>query len=381
MGRKSAKELIKIILESIADNPKSIHEIAQDCNSNWESVKRYLESLKEAGVIQETSDGNKRLFSILSCNIPTKEGNYFGLPIEEEDKKKINSLFYKIKEEWKKSAGRLPGKVQVQKTIVRVNKICNLKLPVGWYLFGAMCVKPYDPTEQYNYTGLSQTTITCVKEVVNDYSKESSACTLKLRQYKEENKILYQTKELILTLFSSSKFSKKYIKEINTQLYILIKNLPKIFDNDATELINEFVGIVLQLLNNLSEEDIQFAKNDIHQTFNEVWKLIALFSYFDDLEPYYIENFSREIELKHFILEMNLQKIEVIEHLSYLSDLIPQESEPEDEAYQKLKNIFTSIRELSPEEKKQKEKELDKIRKEKGEDTVQDFLLEKFGLN
>src|SRR3989344_859025 len=146
MKRKSAKELIKRILKSISETPKSIHEIAQDCESNWESIKVYLETLKESRVVQETGIGNKRVFSIPLYETPRATGNYFNLPIKESDEKVIESLFAKIREEWKKKTGKLPGRIQVQKCLARINKMCDLRLPMGWYLFGPACAKPYEPS-------------------------------------------------------------------------------------------------------------------------------------------------------------------------------------------------------------------------------------------
>ncbi|MCK5040567.1 MAG: helix-turn-helix transcriptional regulator [Candidatus Aenigmarchaeota archaeon] len=380
MGRKSAKELIKRIIKSISENPKSIHEIAQESESNWESIKMYLESLKDAGVVNETLDGNKRMFSLVDSNVLNRNGNYFNLPIKPEDEKLINSLFAKVREDWKTATERHPGKTQVQKTLVKVDQICNLKLPIGWYLFGAMCVKPYEPFESYSFNGLEQDTEKCVRYVVGEYSKESSVYRLKIRQYNEENKILYQTKEIILSLLSS-KVSKEHINEINRQLYVLLANLPPICDNDSKELINEFTGVVFQLLSTLPEEDMQFVKNDIYGAFNEVWKLIALYGFSTDLEPYYSQHYSKQMLLKHFNADMCMQKLEVRNYLSYLNDLIPQIAEPEDETYQKLKHLFASAKKLSPEEKTQREKELEKIRKDEGEAGVQEFLLKEFNLN
>ncbi|MFC1768718.1 hypothetical protein ACFLZX_03045 [Nanoarchaeota archaeon] len=373
MGRKPARELIKRILQSITDSPKSIHEIANDAESNWESVKEYLESLKEAGIVQENSIANKRVFSLVTCSVPKKNGNYFDLPIIEKDDRMIASLFSKIKEDWKQVTGKVPGKIQVQKSLLRINKLCKLDLPIGWYLFGAMCVKPYDPMLDYGYQPLGGEIETCVQEVVNEYSKEPTAYSLKIRQYQEEDKVLYQTKELILSLFTSSKFSKKYISEINKLLYTLINNLPVINDNDSRSLVNEFTGAVLQLINNIPEEEIQHAKQDVLQAFNEVWKLIALYGYSTDLKSYYEANYDASIILKHFNLEMNLQKLEVIEHLSNLDSLTPANVEPEDEAYQNLKKVLGKGKFLSADEQKQKDKELESMNKSE--------LLGKFGLN
>jgi len=380
MERKSAKELIKRILKSISEAPRSIHEIAKDCESNWESIKIYLESLKEAGVLQETEIGNKRVFSLVQCDKINKTGNYFDLPINSEDEKLIDSLFFKIKEEWKQKTGMIPGRIQVQKTLARINKECNLNLPIGWYKFGTLCVKPYDQNLDYAYSRLNEKIITCVVDIVGTYSKEVNATALKLRHYNEENSILYKTKEILLSLLSSPNFSKKYILEINNQLYALLKNSPPIFDKVSKRLVNDFVGLVLQMVNTISDEDLKMVKNDIYQSFNEIWKLIALYNYFSDLEPYYSKNFSKELELKHFISEMNTQKMEVIEHLKYLNDLLPHQAEPDDETYRKIKSLLTSITEAPADVQKQREAFLEQKKKELGHEKFQDWLIIQFGL-
>src|SRR3989338_4713910 len=140
---------------------------------------------------------------------------------------------------------------------------------MGWYLFGPVCAKPYDPRMEYQYVELDDDTQKCVIKVVSEYSTENSAYALKLRHYNEENHVLYKTKEILLSLFSSQNFSKKYVQEINNQLYALLKNTPPIFDELAKDTVNEFVSVVMQLVNNLSDDDLQFVKNDICTAFNE----------------------------------------------------------------------------------------------------------------
>ena len=374
MGRKPARELIKRILQSVTDSPKSIHEIAKDAESNWESVKEYLESLKEAGIVQETAISNKRAFSLVARSVPKKNGNYFDLPITEKDDKLISSLFSRIREEWTKATGDVPGKVQVQKSLLRINKLCRLNLPIGWYLFGAVCVKPYDPGFDYEYQPLGEKTENCVREVVEDYSKEPSAYSLKIRQYREENKALYQAKELLLSLFTSSAFSKKNASEIDGLLYGIINNLPKISDKESKSLVNEYLGVVLRLVSSIPEHEVQQAKSDVLQAFNEVWKLIVLYGYSADLKPYYDANFGPGILEKHFNLEMDLQKDGVVKHLLNLYSFIPPFPEPEDENYQKLKKeVLGKGRFLSPEERKQKAKELENMNSSE--------LFRKFGLD
>jgi hypothetical protein len=185
---------------------------------------------------------------------------------------------------------------------------------------------------------------------------------------------------MLLSLLSSPNFSKKYIQEINNQLYTLLKHCPPIFDKVSKRLVNDFVGLVLQMVNTISDEDLKMVKNDIYQSFNEIWKLVALYNYFSDLEPYYSKNFSKELELKHFISEMNTQKMEVIEHLKYLNDLLPHQPEPDDEIYRKIKAMLNSVVLLTEDEQKKQETFLEQKEKELGHDKFQEWLLEQAGL-
>jgi predicted transcriptional regulator len=340
MERKSAKELIKLIIASVSSSPKSIQEIAENCNSNWDSVRVYLESLKDAGIVQESAIGNKRVFSMGTRIVPENPNTYFGLPIKEEDEKTINSIFSVVKKEWTKITGNEPGRTQVQKCLARVNKECELGLPLGWYLHGPVCVDAYTPGNAYQYSGLNQNIERCIHNVVKDYSTENTAYSLKMRYYREEKNQLYNSKELMFQLLSSTVFSKSNIKEANSLLMEIIRNLPPIFDDDTNKMINQFQEMFIELLSRLTEEELSEIKIDVCTTFNEIWKLIAIFNYFNDLAPYYIRNYSREAELQHFLPEMNMQKMIVLECLRNLSDYMPAKNENVDENYRKFKNML-----------------------------------------
>ncbi|HLC56621.1 MAG TPA: hypothetical protein VJJ23_05270 [Candidatus Nanoarchaeia archaeon] len=377
MIRKPAKDIIKLIIKSLISTPKSINEVAEDCKSNWESIKQYLESLKEVGIVEETSVGNKRVFSITQWKIEKRGDTYFGLPLEQKDEKLIDSLFFKIKEEWQKNTGKIPGRTQLNKTLAKINNLCNLNLPIGWYQFGALCVKRYDPLIEYNYEQLSNETLICAQNVIKDYSKEISTYDLKIKQYKEEDKKLYITKELVLLLLTSQELSKIHTKELTNNLYNILFYLPKIEDTQSKRIINEFIATILQLFSVLPEEEFQNIKIDIIESFNSLWRLIALYQYSDDLEKYY----PKEILIRHLNLDKDLQKIEVMDWLLYLNEMMPSEPESNDKNYQKLKSLMGSAKELTEIERDERNEEMEKIRKEKGEKGLQEFLLKKFKLN
>jgi len=121
----------------------------------------------------------------------------------------------------------------------------------------------------------------------------------------------------------------------------------------------------------------QNIKIDIIESFNSLWRLIALYQYSDDLEKYY----PKEILIRHLNLDKDLQKIEVMDWLLYLNEMMPSEPESNDKNYQKLKSLMGSAKELTEIERDERNEEMEKIRKEKGEKGLQEFLLKKFKLN
>ena len=193
------------------------------------------------------------------------------------------------------------------------------------------------------------------------------------RQYNAENNVLYQKKELILALLASSDFSRKKIREVNDLFYDFLVSLPEIPDKDSKSLVNDFVGVVFQLVNGLPEEELGRVKPYALQAFGEVWKLVALYGYLGDLKRHYEKNYGKGVLRKHFSVEISLQKAEVGEQLSHLESLLPIAEEPSDPAYQSLKKILGSGRLLSEEERKQKDEELKKM--------GSSDLFRKFGLD
>jgi DNA-binding transcriptional ArsR family regulator len=94
MGRGSSRDLVRKILHSLKDGPKTVSDLATAADTTWESTKQYLESLRSAGLVIEQQDGNKRIFSLKISD--RRPDVYFGLPLKPEYEKKIDSLFNKI---------------------------------------------------------------------------------------------------------------------------------------------------------------------------------------------------------------------------------------------------------------------------------------------
>ena len=353
MGRGSSRELVRKILDSLKTGSKSITELTQECGTNWESAKEYLESLKKSGIVIEVEEGNKKLYS-LACQLVTRTDTYFRLPLKQADETKINSLFSKITSEWVKQTGHKPNKTQMHKSFVKVNSKCNLNLPVGWYLYGKICVKHYDPLMEYDYTQFDdeEEIFSQVSTVVSEYSKEKTTLTLRLRQYEEEGNTLYKTRMTIPQLLDGNDLKDK-ADEINNAFYALMVNLPKIDDAQSKEIISEFAGLVNQLTRNAQAP--KKIKVFVLSAFDSLWKLIAMYKFKEDLQAYYSKS-----ELDSYIgIDIELEKQLLIDEISSLYELVQEEISKPDEVEKKIQSLKGSAKLLTEEEKKTVEKELE----------------------
>ena len=182
MGKQ---KILDDIIKFLESGTKSIHEIAKKLGVNWSTAVQNLELLSSLNKVFEKSIKNKRVFFYKDSN------NYFRLPVKEEDKKLIDSIYAEIKKEWNKLIHEDPTKTQAYKTIWKVNRKLSLGLPMGWYRYGACCVEIY----QNDHLGsVSPKIQTVVKEVVKEYSNYDNF-ELQRPVYKEARHKLYLTKE------------------------------------------------------------------------------------------------------------------------------------------------------------------------------------------
>lgn len=55
--------IVKKIVSTIHDSPKSINQIAQAVDIGWKTCEKNLESLKLLGIVEETRTARERVFS------------------------------------------------------------------------------------------------------------------------------------------------------------------------------------------------------------------------------------------------------------------------------------------------------------------------------
>lgn len=383
MGRGSTQILIRNILESLAKAPKSSSEIVEETGLDRTSISRYLDILKESGFVIEEQQGTSKKF-ILSSNY--RLDTYFGLSLDSETNKLIDSLYHLIQKSWKEKTGRKLLKTTAQKIMYQVNETCKLKIPHGWYIYGGICVKPFDYTKTYYFSGVSDHIITCVNETVVEYSKNNFEYESKQLQYQKAGKELYDIKEDILKLLYSKNFSKNSMYVFQKLYRNFLYAAPK---EDALykELINEYDTLLIDItkewdhfVDEKNERNFAEFKQKLISSFEAMWKMVAMINFKIDLfkGKYYLE---KELQ-EHFKFDINQAKEDVIEIGSELNEMIPFE-EPSDEIYRQLKKIreeASKTPKRTPEEQAKVQKEMDEYAKEHGLKALGEKLRKDFGL-
>lgn len=257
MGDKTT-EIITSIKEKLIQKPCSISDIA-DKAMDWRTAEYYLGMMKSLGLVKEVSMKNKRMFYYLDHN------NYFCIPVKYEQSRIISSIYAKIREICLKTYNKEPTKTHVYKILWKINQELHLNLPVGWYMYGPICIQVYKGDEKY--TKLDNKTIEAVKKATFEYCRYDNV-ELQRKVYDLEQEALYQIKEKILGMPDQN---------LNLVLMDLVKAVP----HEAVETTTDFVRATLLL-----------GWEKTRSLFDRIWKYIALLRLKISLISYYGEDIS-----------------------------------------------------------------------------------------
>lgn len=382
MGRGSTQILIRKIMECLAKGPKSATEISEETGLDRTAIARYLDVLRESDFIVEEQDGTSKKFILTS---KYRLDTYFGLPLSDEVNKQIDSLYNLIEKKWKEIAQRKLLKTTAQKIIYQVIHDCNLKIPTGWYIYGGVCVKPYDYDMNYDFQKLDEKTVRCVHETVAEYAKILPAYGHKQNQYQKVGKELYTLKEDILKLLYSKNFSKNSMY-VFQKLFRKLSHLAPKGDKLYTELVNEYDTLLIDITRHWDDfidenDELSFAefKQRLTQSFEALWKMLAMYNFKNDLRTSEFEFYlDKELD-EHFKFDIAQAKEELIERGSELNEMIPFE-EPDDPLYQQIKSIRKNAKPTDPEKLRKQNEEIDRIEREEGSEAMQKELRRRAGL-
>lgn len=259
MGEKVASSL-NHMLEALREGPLSISDLSKKAQINWRTADQYLKLLESLGLVTERSVKNTKTFLL------KEKENYFGLPVRKKHHNKINAIYRAIKKHCLEVYSREPTKTQAYKTLWKVDKELNLGLPIGWYLYGPLCVQTYAGNETLSET-LSRKEHRLIKDTVEEFCKCDNF-ELQNKIYDDANNKLYQTKEKLV----KGNYSDK--EDINPALMDLVKFAPP----ETLDVVTDFARTVLML-----------GWEKTGACFEWVWKYVSRVSYKESLRFYYGE--------------------------------------------------------------------------------------------
>ena len=314
-------EIISRIL-SVLDSPKSIRQVAQECGIHWESAQKYLEALRDAGILSEVREGRSRKF--VRKEVPRDPENFFGLPLDGETARKIDSLYGAIEKEWIKQHGSKPNRTFMYKLLWNLRNDLDFRIPMGWYLFGAICVRPYNPERKYPTAKVPSSLRAKISGLVKQYGKFHSTGELLDYHYIEEKKELYKKKLEIQRALMGG-----VLKEVEPRLYDFISYVPEV-DREAGEFLSEFAAMVTDAFKLVPERELPMVQAELLASFHALWRLIALFVFREDMRKFYDDSVLRQL----IDPEIAQQKQEVLDRLTALAGIIPERKlTPEEEEF------------------------------------------------
>jgi len=356
-GGRDRKLLTNIINElSNGLEGKTANEINEVLKSNWASVQKYLESMVASGLATKRESGNRTYYK-LQEGTKFRQDTYFGLPIEEAQIQLLKNIYSYIKTQWEKYNGRSPTQMELHKVSSDINKKCNLGLPFGWYIYGAISVLATTGEIPTVYE-LDKDIKDCADEVIEKYIHNKFAWQTKMQQYRQEKNELYLKKEQILAKLYKNEFTQDFYSDLDLLFFKateLTKNEQdtKIF-NGYPILLEDYVK--QQFLPNKNKEEVYEIKEEIDNSFKQIWELIAMQNFKKDLEHYY----DKQVLEEHIGIHINEQRKIVFNLLEEMAGKLTYE-EPQNEEYLKLKAIREEIhrkaKENSTIDKKEKSQE------------------------
>jgi len=341
--KKTPQEIKEKILETLdrQQKPLSVQDISKEIGSNWLTIKDYIKDLQKENKVREIVLGEKvRIFKLI------RDDTYLDIPITRKEKELFYFLFHNAKKIFRVNGEENPTKIKIQKSIVNVIDKFNLQLPTAWYLYGKMTLIKYEPDKDYSTYSIK---LENEKEVL-DYMKKIILENIKLHwtkvicknQYFNYDQSLYQKKEEIIEILADNLNERKV--ELRKKLVEMYFAFPS--DNESL-LINSLLHDFELLIGKMIHFDLNEHKKTILETFDAVWKMIAIHLFFVSLSKY--PRFANMEEFKSIYLKESINnKISnakemitdlEIEYRNCLSKLKEPPKLPEDEKSKMLSEM------------------------------------------
>jgi DNA-binding transcriptional ArsR family regulator len=352
--KRQSCDITEKILKSLSENPnqkKTIQDVSKESGVSWESTKRHLELLKKLNSVREIPEEGKTYYQMIG---KVEQDTLFSIPISDEHRKIIEKTYRTIKDLCSENKKTL-SKTLIQKIAVDYIETRYPDIPRGWYLYGEMLLLPFDPEKDYPER-LDSSENVLVKRVCDEYFLccETSH-KIRKHQYEKKDKKLYITKERLYYKLAYDDYADSYKKnKIRELLNEFIVHIDRTVENSMLmALVEDYCSQVLGLLRHGTAKQMMEARPAILDAFNAVWNLVATNEFYNSLVKYY----DKELLKDYFNEKMRTLQQMAVESLEDLSDHKPAIL-PDDEITNKMRELMLSTKDLSPEERKKRIKEI-----------------------
>jgi hypothetical protein len=282
----------KIILD-LTQNPKSIIEsISERKNMPKETVQRIIYNLVDEGVVVKQMISDEKYYSLSKAFLNIRSDHisdvYFNFNLKQEHIDKIHNLFAIIENYLLSTVQKKPGKVQMQKIVVKINNKLHLGLPLMWYKYGQMTPLSYNPDNNYSeikikeyYNDRLDEIYLIITEDIVSESNLKSAKILKKEQH-DENPLYRKADEILEKIYA------KDFNFVENNMRELMKLIPYFKDN--YNVINSFYDFTIYFTKMYNKNKDYKLQSLFVEAYTAFWDYIAIHNCINDMKQYYIEN-------------------------------------------------------------------------------------------
>lgn len=270
--RKSPEEIKQKILESLDKKPLNAQEISKAINSNWSTVKNYVEELVKEGKVKKIIFGGNTSYQRII------EDTYFNIPIKENDRETLKFIFYNARQKYREITGKIIRKTELAKLSAEVNSELKLGLPIVWYIYGPMPLMIIDLQKDYTPKLIPENAEE-IKKAIHGWIKNNTRNLireLRVEYYQKSKNTIYFIKEKIYRELEKERYDS--ISELVFEFFTAVISYDKRFEMTMVEFYEIASGAnYLKLFENKAFQ------NKFLLTFDSLWKYLASNMLFESL--------------------------------------------------------------------------------------------------
>jgi predicted transcriptional regulator len=272
--RKTPEQIKNEILIELENGPKNISEIAEKVKSNWMTIEKFINELRDEGKVLELISAPKSKVYASKSDL-----SFFYLPINSKAREKTLSLLYDLNKKWKDKTGSSPLKTTLQKLAVEFvqNNDLQNEIPILRFHYGQTLALRFE--EDKGKIKSFDFDIKQEKEVDNliDIYKDFSAKDAKKRQYEKPSMRFYAEKEEMWSALSSNDTKKAQDNLISMMTY---------YYPDLSQSCKLFDRLVYCAINIFNSKDYDEILPSIKEIYSLVWDCLTTEAYFNDVERF-----------------------------------------------------------------------------------------------